>query len=270
MLTSEVTPHRYFIELAFNGSGYKGWQVQPGMPTVQDYLNRAITTLIAEPVNLVGCGRTDSGVHASHFIAHFDTVKPIRNPELVTRRLRRYLNPSVRVDRIVEVASDVNARFNAISRIYHYLINSSRSPWFQEFSWNLTVPLDVAAMNEGASRLLGTHDFTSFSKLHTDVKTNICTVAEAEWFEREGFLVFRIRADRFLRNMVRAIVGTSIEIGKGKAEPLTVGEIMLAKDRSRAGTSVPASGLFLTRVDYHPDDFIINPVSPFPFLISVL
>jgi len=270
MLTPEVTPYRYFIELAYNGSAYKGWQVQPGMPTVQDYLNRAITTLIAEPVNLVGCGRTDSGVHASHFVAHFDTIQPIRSPELVTRKLKGFLNPSVRVDRIHEVSTEVNARFNAISRTYHYLINCNHSPWLQEFSWNLTIPLDASAMNEATSRLLGTHDFTSFSKLHTDVKTNVCTVEEAEWFEREGFLVFRIRADRFLRNMVRAIVGTCIEIGKGKTDPLMIDEIMLAKDRSRAGTSVPAAGLFLTRVDYEPDDFIINPVSPFPFLISVL
>lgn len=269
MLTPEITPHRYFIELAYNGSAYKGWQIQPGMPTVQEYLNSAITTLIAEPVNLVGCGRTDSGVHASHFVAHFDTAKPVRNPVLLSRRLRRFLNPSVRVDRIVEVPPEVSARFNAISRTYHYLINSSRSPWLQEFSWNLTISLDVAAMNEATSRLLGTHDFTSFSKLHTDVKTNICTVAEAEWFEREGFLLFRIRADRFLRNMVRAIVGTSIEIGKGKAAPMSMDEVLLAKDRSKAGTSVPASGLFLTRVDYDPEVFIIQPVSPFPSLISV-
>jgi tRNA pseudouridine38-40 synthase len=270
MLSPEVTQHRYFIELAFNGSSYRGWQVQPGMPTVQNYLNTAITTLIGEPVNLVGCGRTDSGVHASHFVAHFDTIKPIKNHELLTRRMKRYLNPSVRVDRILEMAPELNARFSAISRTYHYLINTNRSPWLQEFSWNLTIPLNTAAMNSGAARLLGTHDFTSFSKLHSDVKTNICTVAEAAWFEREGFLVFRIRSDRFLRNMVRAIVGTSIEIGKGKVDPLVVDFILEAKDRSKAGTSVPASGLFLTRVDYHLDDFVINPVSPFPFLISVL
>jgi len=270
MLTPEVIPYRYFIELAFNGSVYKGWQVQPGMPTVQDYLNTAITTLIAEPVNLVGCGRTDSGVHASHFVAHFDTQTPIRNPELLTRRLKRFLNQSVRVDRILEVAPSLNARFNAVSRTYHYLMNASRSPWLQEFSWNLAIPLDVSAMTEATSRLLGTHDFTSFSKLHTDVKTNICTIAESEWFEREGFLVFRIRADRFLRNMVRAIVGTSIEVGKGKIDPASVDEIMLAKDRSKAGTSVPACGLFLTHVDYHPNDFISHPVSPFPFLIRDL
>jgi len=269
MLTSGISLHRYFIELAFDGSDFSGWQVQPGVRTVQNYLNSAISTLISEPVNLVGCGRTDSGVHASHFVAHFDTGKSIRNPDNLVKRLRRFLNPSVRVDHIVEVNPGWNARFDAISRTYHYLINSGRSPWLQGFAWNLTMALDREAMNQGASFLLGTHDFTSFSKLHSDVKTNICTVAEAGWFEREGCLVFRIRADRFLRNMVRAIVGTLIEVGKGKAGPDSLPSVLEARDRSCAGTSVPAMGLFLTCVDYPKEHYVIHPVSPFPSLITV-
>jgi len=269
MLTPQNLRHRYFIELAFNGTGYRGWQIQPGVRTVQSCLNEAITTLVSEPVNLTGCGRTDSGVHASHFVAHFDTEKPLKSTEMLVRRLRRFLDVSIRVDRITEVSPDVSARFQAIARTYHYLINCGRSPWMQAFSWNLTLSLDRDSMNRGAGFLCGTHDFTSFSKLHSEVKTNTCTVYQAEWYAREGFLVFGIKADRFLRNMVRAIVGTLVEVGKGHLAPEEVPVILDALDRSKAGTSVPAQGLFLTRVDYQPGDFSIQPVSPFPSLFSV-
>jgi tRNA pseudouridine38-40 synthase len=263
MLSTQTTGFRYFIELAFNGTGLHGWQIQPGAATVQETLNQAIGTLTGEPVNLVGCGRTDAGVHASHFVAHFDVSNPITDCNQLVYRLNRFINNPIRIDRIVPVPCDFHARFQAICRTYHYLISQGREPFMNEFAWDLTWPLDMDAMNLACACLRGKHDFTSFSKLHTDVKTNDCEVFEASWHEHSGFLVFRIRADRFLRNMVRAIVGTLLEVGKGKLTPADVEGILLAKDRSKAGMSVPAKGLFLTKVEYPPDRFHVDPKTPF-------
>jgi tRNA pseudouridine38-40 synthase len=264
MLTTNTTCHRYFVELAFNGTSFHGWQIQPGATTVQETLNLAIGTLIGQPVNLVGCGRTDAGVHASHFVAHFDTDTPIADCNLLTYRLNRFLINSIRIDRIVKVELDLHARFQAFSRTYQYFISLQRSPFLQEYSWILTIPLDIDAMNTACQSLIGKHDFTSFSKLHTDVKTNNCEVFEAGWTQISGYLVFNIRADRFLRNMVRAIVGTLVEVGKGKKNQDQVQKILLAMDRSKAGMSVPAKGLFLTKVEYPSEKFISNPNPPFP------
>jgi tRNA pseudouridine38-40 synthase len=269
MLTPGSDHYRYFIELAFDGTGFCGWQVQTGVLSVQEYLSNSLSTLLKENVSLTGCGRTDSGVHASHFIAHFDVSKPVKDPAQVVKRLKRYLKGNVRIDRIEPVKADLHARFHAISRTYHYLIDLKGSPFHSNFAWKLTLDLDISLMNQAAGFLIGQHDFTSFSKLHSDAKTPICTVYEAFWEEVDGFIVFRIKADRFLRNMVRAIVGTLIEIGKGKIPPEGIKDIMAALNRSSAGTSVPASGLFLTRVDYDPSDFKVNPVSPFPELIRI-
>jgi tRNA pseudouridine38-40 synthase len=269
MLTSGDTKYRYFIEMAFVGTAYCGWQVQPGSPTVQGYLNGCLSSLLKEPVNLTGCGRTDTGVHASHFVAHFDTLNQVPDTEQLTYRLRRFLNSTVRVDRIVQVDIDLHARFSAVSRTYHYLIDTNGGPFHASYSWNRTKKLDVKLMNEGAVYLLGKQDFTSLSKLHTDVKTNICTVAEASWSEISGFLVFRIQADRFLRNMVRAAVGTLVEVGQGKIEPARVKTILEGQNRSFAGTSVPACGLFLTKVEYPEDAYKAEPVAPFHSLIPV-
>ncbi|HBB92362.1 MAG: tRNA pseudouridine(38-40) synthase TruA [Bacteroidetes bacterium GWF2_49_14] len=269
MLTSEAPKYRYFIELAFDGTGYSGWQVQPGNPTVQEYLNKSLSTLLKESVNLTGCGRTDAGVHASHFVAHFDTLDAVPDTDQLVYRLRRFLNSTVRIDRIVQVKSDLHARFNASSRTYHYLIDTQGGPFHSSFSWKLAHALDLKSMNAGAHFLIGKQDFTSLSKLHTDVKTNFCTVTEAAWSEISGFLVFRIRADRFLRNMVRAAVGTLVEVGRGRIEPARVKAILEEKNRSSAGISVPACGLFLTQVDYPAELFATEPVSPFPNLIRL-
>lgn len=263
MLTDQPAAFRYFIELAFNGTHFHGWQIQPGDITVQEILNNAIKTLTGETVNLVGCGRTDAGVHASHFVAHFDTVSPVSNCMQLSMRLNRYIGNQVRIDRIVSVPPDFHARYHALSRTYHYLISTGKTPFMNEFSWSLTTPVDHEAMNEACQILLGKHDFTSFSKLHTDVRTNNCEIFEAKWTEYPGFLVFRIHADRFLRNMVRAIVGTLISVGKGKINPAEVANIMNALDRSKAGMSVPAKGLYLTRVEYDPTLFAVKPKSPF-------
>lgn len=263
MLSTQTNGFRYFVELAFNGTTFHGWQIQPGVETVQETLNRAIGILIGQPVNLVGCGRTDAGVHASHFIAHFDVKSPIPDNILLANRLNRFVSKQIRIDRIVSVATDFHARFQASSRTYHYLISQGKTPFMNEFSWSYTQPLDILAMNDACTNLIGKHDFTSFSKLHTDVKTNDCEVFEAAWYEHRGFLVFRIRADRFLRNMVRALVGTLLEIGKGKLKPEDLEKILKAGDRSKAGISVPAKGLFLTHVEYDPDRFLTKAQSPF-------
>jgi len=263
MLTTLPTGFRYFIELAFNGSLFHGWQIQPGVISVQETLNNAITILVGEPVNLVGCGRTDTGVHASHFVAHFDVVNPIKDCDAFANRLNRFLNESVRIDRIVRTRDDFHARFNASSRTYHYLISREKAPYMGDFAWKYTLPLNVQLMTEASEILIGKHDFTSFSKLHTDVKTNICEVKEAVWNEIAGFLVFKITADRFLRNMVISIVGTLIEVGKGKRQPQDIVTLLGQKNRSKAGISVPAKGLFLTKVDYDPLFFKVAPKPPF-------
>ncbi|MFA5815652.1 MAG: tRNA pseudouridine(38-40) synthase TruA [Bacteroidales bacterium] len=263
MLTTQTNGFRYFIELAFNGTTFHGWQIQPGADTVQETINYAVGTLIGQPVNLVGCGRTDAGVHASHFVAHFDVENPIPDCSLLTYRLNRFINKPIRIDRIVPVNADFHARFHAVSRTYHYLISHGKAPFMKDFSWNFSMPIDIDAMNVGCRVLTGKHDFTSFSKLHTDVKTNDCEVFEAFWSEHSGFLVFKIRSDRFLRNMVRAIVGTLIEVGKGKIKSAEIEGILLAKDRSKAGMSVPAKGLYLTKVEYPPEVFVVNAKPPF-------
>jgi tRNA pseudouridine38-40 synthase len=263
MLTTSPSVYRYFIELAFNGTIFHGWQIQPGDITVQETLNHAIGMLTGEAVNLVGCGRTDSGVHASHFVAHFDVQQPINDCINLTAKLNRFLNKPIRIYRIVNVDPDAHARFDACSRTYKYLISKNKTPFASDFSWNLCIPLDIDAMNKACSFIVGKHDFTSFSKPHTDVKTNNCEVFEASWSEKSGMLVFTIRSDRFLRNMVRAIVGTLIEVGKGKIQIEDVGRIMDEKDRSKAGMSVPAHGLFLAKVEYNPGIFDVEPKDPF-------
>ena len=263
MLTPEPAEFRYFIELAFNGTPFHGWQIQPGAITVQEVLNEAIGTLTGQEVNVVGCGRTDAGVHASHFIAHFDTLAQIEDCWLLARKLNRFIRWPVRIDRIVPVDAESHARFSASSRTYQYLISTQRAPFMREFAWELTVPLDVEAMNLACGEFLGKHDFTSFSKLHSDVTNNICTVKRAEWQKYAGMLVFRITADRFLRNMVRAIVGTLIEVGKGKTDTQGVREILGKMNRSAAGMSVPACGLYLTCVEYPDEIFKVDPRPPF-------
>ena len=241
---------RYFIYLCYDGSAYHGWQIQPNGSSVQEVLMQALSTLLRRPVEVTGAGRTDAGVHARLMVAHFDADAPL-DTALLTDKLNRLLPPDVAVYRVVPVRPEAHARFDATYRTYAYYVSTSKSPFNRRYSYRLFRTPDFDAMNRAASQLLLHTDFTSFSKLHTDVKTNNCRVTRAEWACRgDGLYVFTITADRFLRNMVRAIVGTLFVVGRGKMTPEQFCEIIEAKDRCKAGTSAPAEGLYLVDVKY--------------------
>ena len=242
---------RYFIHLAYNGANYCGWQIQPQSPSVQAELERCLSLKLGQPVSLTGCGRTDTGVHARCYYAHFDLEASINDCTELAYRLNVFLPPDIVVYRIWEVSPELHARFDAVSRTYHYQITQTKNPFHQNDAYYLYGPLDVEKMQQAANLLFDYTDFTSFSKLHTQVKTNNCKIMEAQWLEQDGLLVFRIKADRFLRNMVRAIVGTLLEVGKGKMSLDEFQSIIERKDRCSAGESVPAQGLFLQEVAYN-------------------
>ena len=244
---------RYFIELAYNGRNYHGWQIQPGTPTVQEVLNRALSTLLREEIQVVGAGRTDSGVHASFYVAHFDTCQSLEYPEQTVYKLNRILGKDIAVSRIYPVATDKHARFSAVSRTYQYFIDKNKNPFTCEYAWKVYPLPDIRLMNEACQVLFEYRDFTSFSKLHTDVKTNNCIIMDAHWKDTGKQLIFTIKADRFLRNMVRAIVGTMVEIGQGKLTLADFRRIIESRNRCNAGTSVPGHALFLCHVDYEND-----------------
>lgn len=240
---------RYFIELAYNGTPFFGWQVQPGMNTVQGTLERAMTLLMREPVAITGCGRTDTGVHARQYFAHFETEQSVDCQKL-TDKLNSFLPKEIAIYRIFPVTDDLHARFSATARTYKYYVAVSKECFRFHYSYRMFRELDVEKMNEAAEILLQTVDFTSFSKLHTQVNNNNCRVTEAHWQMEDGLLVFTITADRFLRNMVRAVVGTLLQVGKGSISCAEFQSIIDRKDRCSAGDSVPACGLFLVRVEY--------------------
>ena len=241
---------RYFIHLAYNGANYCGWQIQPQSPSVQAELERCLSLKLGQPVSITGCGRTDTGVHARCYYAHFDIERPIDDCETLTQRLNAFLPNDIVLFRIFEVPLEQHARFDALSRTYHYQIARTKNPFHQDDAYAYYGPLDVNLMQQAADLLLQYTDFTSFSKLHTQVKTNNCRIMEARWLEQDGLLVFRIKADRFLRNMVRAIVGTLLEVGKSRMSLDEFRAVIERKDRCSAGESVPAQGLFLQEVDY--------------------
>lgn len=241
---------RYFIELAYNGTRFNGWQVQPNAPSVQEHLEKALSTICREPIAVTGAGRTDTGVHARLMVAHFESDNEnLDNPDF-SYKLNSFLSSDISIFRIYKVNPEAHARFDALSRTYHYYIACVKDPFSQETAWFFKYPLDVAKMNEACNVLFEYIDFTSFSKLHTDVKTNNCKIFRAEWKEEGNKLVFIIRADRFLRNMVRAIVGTMVEVGQGKISVDDFRSIIEKKDRGLAGVSVPPQGLFLTGIEY--------------------
>lgn len=241
---------RYFIHLAYNGARYCGWQVQPHSPSVQAELERCLSLKLGESISVTGCGRTDTGVHARCYYAHFDVDNPIEDCENTAYRLNMFLPADIVIYRIWEVNPDTHARFDALSRTYHYQITQVKNPFHQDDAYTYYGPLDVTMMQQAADMLFSYTDFTSFSKLHTQVKTNNCKIMEAKWMEQDGLLVFRIKADRFLRNMVRAIVGTLLEVGKGRMTLEEFREVIERKDRCSAGESVSAQGLFLQEVEY--------------------
>ena len=242
---------RYFLTFSYRGTHYCGWQTQPNGIAVQQVLTDALRTVTRYPaLQVVGAGRTDAGVHATKMVAHFDVENPIDDAEKFMARLNGILPPDIAVSGLRQVADDAHARFDATARRYEYHIISEKNPFKIDLAWRLPVALDYDAMNQAAKVLLGEHDFTSFSKVHTDVKTMICTISEAHWDKRGDEWVFTIEANRFLRNMVRAIVGTLVEVGKGNYSVDDFRKIIEAKNRCAAGMSVPACGLFLTEVKY--------------------
>lgn len=246
---------RYFLQISYNGTNYHGWQVQPNAISVQEVIENALSTILREKIAVVGAGRTDTGVHASFYMLHFDSENEMLQNENLVYRLNRFLPDDIAIQNLCQVKPDTHARYSATSRTYKYYISTRKNPFSLNTSYLLTQPLDVPKMNELATVLFEYTDFTSFSKLHTDVKTNNCKVMLAEWTEENDNLIFVIKADRFLRNMVRAIVGTLLEAGKGKLTKEELRKIIEQKDRGEAGTSVPAHGLFLVNVEYPEDIF---------------
>jgi len=251
---------RYFIEMAYKGTNYHGWQIQPNGETIQSSLEKAFSTICREKIAVTGAGRTDSGVHASYFVAHFDSVSTTLDDSSFLQHLNGFLDKDIVIYSINKVKENAHARFDAFSRTYRYYIHQNKNPFKQETSWLLRSYLDIDKMNEVSRLLIGTHDFTSFSKLHTDVKTNDCTVNIAKWERKEDSIIFTVKANRFLRNMVRAIVGTIILAGQRKIDKEDLINILRLKDRSSAGMSVPAQGLFLADIRY-PDDVFKKSVS---------
>ena len=241
---------RYFIYLCYDGSAYHGWQIQPNGSSVQEVLMQALSTLLRRPVEVTGAGRTDAGVHARLMVAHFDADAPL-DTVLLTDKLNRLLPPDVAVQAVRPVGPEMHARFSATRRTYHYYIHTHKNPFLRGYSWQVNVPLDFALMNEAAQVLLEYSDFTSFSKTGTDVKTNICQLTEARWEQlKPGEWRFTVSANRFLRNMVRAIVGTLVEVGRHRMTISQMRHAIEAKDRQRAGESVPGHALYLTNIEY--------------------
>ena len=241
---------RYFIELQYDGAAYFGWQRQPDTPTVQGTIEAKLSMLRGTPTEIVGAGRTDTGVNASFYTAHFDAETPVDCSQL-SYKLNKVLPSDIAILRIYEVAEEKQARFDAKSRENTYLLTPRKSPFRRFSAWHYTADLDVDKMNMAASKLLDYEDFTSFAKLNSNNKTNICHITHAEWVvEADGTLRFTIRADRFLRNMVRAIVGTLVDVGRGRYSVEEFEDIILSKDLSRSSAGAPACGLFLSDVRY--------------------
>jgi tRNA pseudouridine38-40 synthase len=250
---------RYFIFLSYKGTSYHGWQIQPNAVTVQEILEDALSVILGETILTIGAGRTDTGVHASYFCAHFESERTdLDQDQGIIFRLNRYLPEDIAVTIISRVVPDASARYSAISRTYKYYISRQKDPFTTASSWYLHGNMDLLAMNEACSILFRHNDFTSFSRLHSGSKTNICTIYEAVWKEQDKGLVFTIKADRFLRNMVRAIVGTMVDAGFGKLTPEEFEKIILARDRGKASTSAPAKGLFLTYIEYPAEIFTMG------------
>jgi tRNA pseudouridine38-40 synthase len=243
-------PQRYFLQLSYKGTNYHGWQIQPNAISVQEVMEDALSKILREKIAVVGAGRTDTGVHASFFILHFDVENSIPEKLDIVYKLNSFLPADIAVQNVWQVNNEMHARFSAISRTYKYYISTQKNPFDDETSHKYLKALDVAKMNEAALTLFDFKDFTSFSRLHTDVKTNNCEIMQAEWVAKKSKLIFTIKADRFLRNMVRAVVGTLLEVGKGKLTIEQFREIVEKKNRGCAGASAPAQGLFLVGIEY--------------------
>ena len=248
---------RYFIRLCYKGTKYHGWQIQPNSSTVQEVLNKDLSLILNEQIEVTGAGRTDTGVHAKVFYAHFDSsVNDLHTEPNLVFKLNGILPKDIAVKEILKVKPDAHARFDAISRTYEYHITRIKDPFLTDLAHFIYGDLDFESMQKAATLLTEVSDFTSFSKVDSDVKTNICKVYQAIWSIDTEKIIFTITADRFLRDMVRAIVGTLLDIGFGRTTVLDFPNIIEKKDRSAAGNSVPAKGLFLADIQYPPDIFI--------------
>lgn len=244
---------RYFMLLSYAGSNYHGWQTQENTPdTVQQKLEESFSNLLQEPISITGCGRTDTGVHASYYVAHFDSESHVfkEDYDKWLFKLNKVLPGDIAVKKIIEVPGHFHSRFDATSRSYTYYIHQEKDPFREKFSYYHYGNLDLNLMNQGAAFLIGTHDFTSFSKTGSANKTCICDVYEARWDSHENGLVFTIRANRFLRNMVRSVVGALIKVGAEKIGPEEIKTILERKTRKQTTGTAPACGLFLSNVEY--------------------
>ncbi len=241
---------RYFFEISYDGGAYFGWQVQPGQVSVQQTIEEALTKLNSQqPVPIVGCGRTDTGVHAHSYVFHAD-LSEIQSEEQLRYKMNKMLPSSIAVKRIWEVPGDLHARFSAVKRTYRYFVHSEKDPFRHNYSTYFPLELDIGKMNEAAKCLVGSHDFTTFSKTNTDVKTHICEVFNAGWVKTDDGYLFEYSANRFLRNMVRATVGTLFEVGTGKISVKEFEDIFRSLDRSRCAGSAPPQGLYLWKIEF--------------------
>jgi len=249
---------RYFLQLSYKGTRYHGWQVQANAQSVQSVLDAALEKLLRVSTPTIGCGRTDTGVHALDFYAHFDCVKPevAEDPDFIYH-LNCVLPEDIAVSKLHKMIPEAHARFDALSRTYRYDMTFVKNPFLKDRAMLLRKNLDVEAMKNACALLFEYSDFGCFSKNLTQVKTNICRIMEARWIEEEDRLHFLIQADRFLRNMVRAIVGTMLDVGRGKITLDDMRRIIEEKNRSAAGASVPAGGLYLLHVAYPPEIFSV-------------
>ena len=250
---------RYFLKLSYDGTAFHGWQMQENSVSIQQELTEKLSTILQEDVAVTGCGRTDAGVHASEFYAHFDVERIAIEHDLLIHKLNTMLHQNIAVQAIIPVGSDAHARFDACKRSYTYLISRSKDAFRPNQVYKFNIELDLATMNKACELLLGEKDFGCFCKSQTDNHTKICSVYSTKWIEEGTMLRFEITANRFLRNMVRSIVGTMLDIGQGKTSLEEFEDIIRSKDRTRAGRSVPAHGLYLTRVEYPPETFLQNP-----------
>ncbi|MCK5638297.1 MAG: tRNA pseudouridine(38-40) synthase TruA [Flavobacteriaceae bacterium] len=241
---------RYFIELSYNGKNYHGWQRQPNEVSVQEKIEEGLSLLLSETISVVGCGRTDSGVHASQFYLHFDSSTKV-DEENLKFKLNAFLPESIAIIAMFMVEDGVHARFDALSRSYEYRVSLGKNPFLIDTTWQvLNKNFDIEKMNEAAKILYNYQNFKCFSRSKTDVKTYNCTITNAIWIKEENLLIFQITANRFLRNMVRAIVGTILNIGTNKISIDDFNRIIESKDRTKAGASAKAKGLFLTQITY--------------------
>ncbi|MBD5369575.1 MAG: tRNA pseudouridine(38-40) synthase TruA [Bacteroides sp.] len=246
---------RYFLRLAYDGMPFHGWQRQPNAESVQQTVEDALSLILRSEIPIVGAGRTDTGVNARMMYAHFDVDEEIPDYGRLLSSLNRIVGPAISIQEIVRVHDDAHARFDATERTYKYFVTYEKTPFLKNTSWHSPSRLDIGLMNEAAAMLLTTRDFTSFAKLHSDSKTNICDLRHARWDSYQNEygvpgIVFTIVADRFLRNMVRAVVGTLVDVGRGKMTPEDMGRVIAARDRCAAGTSMPPQALFLWDIKY--------------------